>query len=488
MGAARRARRLHRADPLAERCCSRCCRRAKRWHAARARPRAATRARLRATPRRPAPLFTACAVVAFLPQMLAWKAIYGSYLARSRPSARRSAGGIRTWSTSSGRRATDCSAWSPVLYVGAIGLVAVRLRAAGGRRADARGGRRDGLLQRLIQDWWGSAGFGGRRFDGTIPLFALGLAAFVERDGGWSCGVTRCAPSARFGALLVAVEPGADERGAGAGTSASARRCRSATPARTRRARSTAGSAIRSPIRPACSSRAQRRADRRLRSARRQSLPRRSAAALRTHRRRPRRRTRGCADGWHGAGDGRRRSPSGGRIARARCSSRSTTRRPARPGAAQAFDYPGRAAADADAGRQRRRAAPSPSRPNGRRSCSTSRPSAWRAGVNRRRHWSSAATHGPRTSASVATRVRWPRRSITSASEVHRRYRLQRVQNRYSTRRSESTLHFGAAPQACAIHSSHAPQRCRSAINATPRAGSRSVVAANGTAALAVRA
>jgi len=33
-----------------------------------------------------------------------------------------------------------------------------------------------------IQDWWGSAGYGGRRFDGTIPFFALGLAAFVHHS------------------------------------------------------------------------------------------------------------------------------------------------------------------------------------------------------------------------------------------------------------------------------------------------------------------
>jgi hypothetical protein len=28
-----------------------------------------------------------------------------------------------------------------------------------------------------IQDWWGSAGFGGRRFDGLIPFFTIGIAA-----------------------------------------------------------------------------------------------------------------------------------------------------------------------------------------------------------------------------------------------------------------------------------------------------------------------
>jgi hypothetical protein len=30
-----------------------------------------------------------------------------------------------------------------------------------------------------IQDWWGSAGYGGRRFDGTLALFALGCAYFL---------------------------------------------------------------------------------------------------------------------------------------------------------------------------------------------------------------------------------------------------------------------------------------------------------------------
>jgi hypothetical protein len=31
-----------------------------------------------------------------------------------------------------------------------------------------------------IQDWWGSASFGARRFDGTLPLFVIGTAAFLE--------------------------------------------------------------------------------------------------------------------------------------------------------------------------------------------------------------------------------------------------------------------------------------------------------------------
>jgi hypothetical protein len=53
-----------------------------------------------------------------------------------------------------------------------------------------------------IQDWWGSDSYGGRRFDGTIPLFCLGLAAFAR----YAMGVARRHPLrivAACGALLV---------------------------------------------------------------------------------------------------------------------------------------------------------------------------------------------------------------------------------------------------------------------------------------------
>ena len=68
-------------------------------------------------------LFLVCAVVAFLPQMLAWQAIYGSLIARSPVGPQ-----IRwpdphlvdiLWSARNGLFST-----SPILYLGAIGLVA----------------------------------------------------------------------------------------------------------------------------------------------------------------------------------------------------------------------------------------------------------------------------------------------------------------------------------------------------------------------------
>jgi hypothetical protein len=51
-----------------------------------------------------------------------------------------------------------------------------------------------------IQDWWGSAGFGGRRFDGIVPLAALGLAAFIDRGG---AVVRRHATASLVAALTV---------------------------------------------------------------------------------------------------------------------------------------------------------------------------------------------------------------------------------------------------------------------------------------------
>ena len=64
-------------------------------------------------------------------------------------SGRRFAGRIRTWSTSSGRRATVCSAPRPILYLGAIGLIVFAfVRPAAGVPMVAAVGR-DDLFQRL---------------------------------------------------------------------------------------------------------------------------------------------------------------------------------------------------------------------------------------------------------------------------------------------------------------------------------------------------
>lgn len=146
-------------------------------------------------------LFTTCATLAFIPQMVAWKAIYGSWLAVSPvgPQIRWADPHLVDvlWSSRNG-----LLSWSPTLYLGAIGLLLF-----------ARSRRTVGIpilialalmtyFNACIQDWWGSAGFGGRRFDGTIPLFCLGVAAFAIR----AVEVTRRHPLrvvAAAGALLL---------------------------------------------------------------------------------------------------------------------------------------------------------------------------------------------------------------------------------------------------------------------------------------------
>jgi hypothetical protein len=120
-------------------------------------------------------LFTGVAALAFVPQLLAWRAIYGSWFAVSPlgPQIRLDDPRIVDilWSSRNGLFST-----SPVLFVGAIGLVAIAwLRPAIGAPAVLAVASMT-YFNASIQDWWGSAAFGGRRFDGTLPLFCLGLA------------------------------------------------------------------------------------------------------------------------------------------------------------------------------------------------------------------------------------------------------------------------------------------------------------------------
>ena len=124
-------------------------------------------------------IFTACAVVGFLPQMLAWNSIYGSFLAVSPVGPQ-----IRWWDPQlvdilwSARN--GLFSWSPVLYLGAIGLVLFAAARPWIGVPTIAAIAVMTYFNASIQDWWGSAGYGGRRFEGTLPLFTLGVAAFVQ--------------------------------------------------------------------------------------------------------------------------------------------------------------------------------------------------------------------------------------------------------------------------------------------------------------------
>jgi hypothetical protein len=146
--------------------------------------------------------FTAAATVAFVPQMLAWKAIYGSYLAVSPIGPQ-----IRwfdphmadvLWSSRNG-----LFAMSPALYVAAVGLLAFawRRRAIGVPIVIAC------LVMvyfnACIQDWWGSAGFGGRRFDGVVPLLVPGMAVALGAARRFVARRPQVVAAGLFGGLVV---------------------------------------------------------------------------------------------------------------------------------------------------------------------------------------------------------------------------------------------------------------------------------------------
>jgi hypothetical protein len=123
--------------------------------------------------------FLGCAAIGFLPQMLAWQAMYGSLIARSPvgPQIRWTDPHLVDilWSARNGLLST-----APILYLGGLGLIALAIaRPATGIPSLLAVGVMV-YFNACIQDWWGSAGYGGRRFDGTVPFFALGLAAFMQ--------------------------------------------------------------------------------------------------------------------------------------------------------------------------------------------------------------------------------------------------------------------------------------------------------------------
>ena len=141
-------------------------------------------------------LFTAFATIAFTPQMVAWHSIYGSWLAVSPigPQIRWADPHLVDilWSSRNG-----LLSWSPVLYLGAIGLLLFTARQPSVGVPMILAVTLMVYFNATIQDWWGSAGFGGRRFDGTIAIFCIGLAAFLS----WAATVAQRHPLGVVGAL-----------------------------------------------------------------------------------------------------------------------------------------------------------------------------------------------------------------------------------------------------------------------------------------------
>ena len=124
-------------------------------------------------------------LIGFWPQMAAWRAMYGSYLAGPRDYELGRT--LSLWDSPnlgsvliSGHR--GLFVWSPVLLLALIGLV--RLAALGRRLADSMLVAAFAVQVWVIGGWgmwWGGASFGQRFFIDLVPAFALGLTC-IARD------------------------------------------------------------------------------------------------------------------------------------------------------------------------------------------------------------------------------------------------------------------------------------------------------------------
>lgn len=124
-------------------------------------------------------LFTLVASLTFLPQMLAWKAIYGSYLAVSPVGPKIRLTDPQVVLTLFSSR-NGLLAMTPILYVSLLGLIGFTRKHAAAGLALCLATAAMIWFNASVQDWWGSDGFGGRRFDGIIPIATLGLATSLD--------------------------------------------------------------------------------------------------------------------------------------------------------------------------------------------------------------------------------------------------------------------------------------------------------------------
>jgi hypothetical protein len=131
---------------------------------------------------RDAAVFVVAALAAFSPQMIVWKLLYGSLLTLPQGagyiSGAPAVGGV-LFSPRHG-----LLSWSPLLYLGFVGLLLLwrrePWRAAGALVLCAA----LTAVNARVADWWGSSGFGARRFDLLLPVLGLGLAVCLAALAG----------------------------------------------------------------------------------------------------------------------------------------------------------------------------------------------------------------------------------------------------------------------------------------------------------------
>jgi hypothetical protein len=127
---------------------------------------------------RDASLWAAGFLIAFLPQLVVWKLLYGSFV--TIPQGGGFIAGHPAWAGVLFSPHHGLFAWSPLLYAGLAGLASWARRDPGRALVSVLFVLALARLNAGVADWPAGAAFGARRFDATLPVFGLGLAFAIR--------------------------------------------------------------------------------------------------------------------------------------------------------------------------------------------------------------------------------------------------------------------------------------------------------------------
>ena len=129
-------------------------------------------------------MFLIAAFVAFIPQIIAWKVVFGRWILIPQGIGFLKYAALITENQFmlflfSARH--GLFSWHPILFIGFIGLILFmkKQKRLGGLLLFALLGQI--IINASIEDWWAGHSFGARRMINCLPLFAIGMATFLKK-------------------------------------------------------------------------------------------------------------------------------------------------------------------------------------------------------------------------------------------------------------------------------------------------------------------
>jgi hypothetical protein len=124
----------------------------------------------------------AAAGLVFLPQLVAWKVLYGAwYVVPQGPGFMR--WDAPAWSETLFSSRNGLFPWAPLYAVMVLGVIGLARRGVRLPLALLLGLFGQAIVNGAAWDWWAGGSFGGRRFDSCYAVFAVGAATLVAAGG-----------------------------------------------------------------------------------------------------------------------------------------------------------------------------------------------------------------------------------------------------------------------------------------------------------------